>query len=366
MDKRAAERARRAVARVTASATDSVAAFCAVTPALRAAVPADTWCGITLDPATMLTTGGAHHEGLPPAVLPRLLAIEYGEADVMLFTDMARQDPPVGVLREATGKRPERSVRYRDVLEPSGMEHEARLVFRDGRQAWGALVLMREPGSPPFGPDEAEFLTELSAPLARMVRQALLRGEVERGGLPDGPGLLILSPDHAVESVTPTAERWLADLVELRPDGAPLPYPVFSLAAQAAADDSGQAARARARTRSGMWLTLHAWRLAGSRVAVTLELSQPHELTALVLDACGLSAREREVAQLALLGYSTAEIAGALFVSPYTVQDHLKAVFDKTGVRSRRELAAQLFFRHYLPRIERSAPVAANGWFDES
>lgn len=64
-----------------------------------------------------------------------------------------------------------------------------------------------------------------------------------------------------------------------------------------------------------------------------------------------------------LLGYSTAQIGDRLFLSPYTVQDHLKAVFDKTGVRSRRELAADLF-RHYLPRIERGSSLTADGWFE--
>jgi DNA-binding NarL/FixJ family response regulator len=48
------------------------------------------------------------------------------------------------------------------------------------------------------------------------------------------------------------------------------------------------------------------------------------------------------VAALVLHGQSTRQIVSKLHISADTVQEHLTAVFDKVGVRSRRELATTL------------------------
>ena len=81
---------------------------------------------------------------------------------------------------------------------------------------------------------------------------------------------------------------------------------------------------------------------AGQRdIAVTIEVTDPLSRADLLARACGLSAREREVFDHLVTGTDTTEVSRFMSVSPSTVQDHLKSVFDKTGVRNRRTLLAR-------------------------
>ena len=77
----------------------------------------------------------------------------------------------------------------------------------------------------------------------------------------------------------------------------------------------------------------------------------PAELAPLIADAYGLTDRERRITELVAQGYPTNVIGSRLHLSAYTVQDHLKSIFDKTGTGTRGELVARLFFDHDAPRL---------------
>jgi DNA-binding CsgD family transcriptional regulator len=172
-----------------------------------------------------------------------------------------------------------------------------------------------------------------------------------------------------VESLTPGTERWLRELPDGDPDRGRLPPAVLAVAGRALRtarppDDPGEVALARVLSAEGRWVVLHGAALmtdGGRRAAVIVEPAHPARIAPLLMDAYGLTPRERDVTRLVLRGESTAGIAGRLHVSPQTVQEHLKRVFAKTGARSRRELTARVFFAHYEPRLRDNECRTAEG-----
>jgi DNA-binding CsgD family transcriptional regulator len=211
------------------------------------------------------------------------------------------------------------------------------------------VILLRGTDVPDFTTAEATLLAALSARVAEALRRVqLLASAAEPAG--DEPGVVLLELTDrgvAVLTASPSALRRLAEVEDGTVDG--LPFAVTSLARTA--HSRRGTARCRLRARSGRWLTLHAERLSGSTVSLVVEPSRPADIAALLSDAYRLTEREIEVVGLVVRGHSNAEIARALWLSPYTVADHVKNVFEKTGVRSRGELTSRLFFDHYLPRL---------------
>jgi DNA-binding CsgD family transcriptional regulator len=85
---------------------------------------------------------------------------------------------------------------------------------------------------------------------------------------------------------------------------------------------------------------------------IIIEPAGPKEVTWIKATAYGLSDREKEVVGLVVRGASTKQIAAALYISEYTVQDHLSNIFDKVGVRARKALLKRLFYDNLYPSLE--------------
>ena len=358
VNRSAADRALDKIARLSTEADDLAAFGRASTEVLASTVPYY-WkpCWYTLDPASLLITSH-FHEGL--AEFPaEWLADEYYGDDVNKIADVVRSPDGLSTLHEATGGDPSGTNRWRQNMTMGGDQELILGLRTKSGEVWGALGLYREPERPLFDSAEKQFLQAAAPYLAEGARRALLVGESRDPEGPDAPCLLILNERWQVDSITPGAERWLSEL----PDGdwaaGRLPSAVVAVAARALrsaakpGDPTGVAV-SRVLSRAGTWLVLHGACLGAGRaprVAVIVEPAHPARIYPLLMSAYGLTERERDVTRLVLQGNSTVEIAESLVVSVHTVQQHLKSIFDKTGVRSRRDLVGKVFFAHYEPRF---------------
>jgi DNA-binding CsgD family transcriptional regulator len=369
---RVAEQMRREMIRLCHAGLDSRTLRIELLKRLRSVIPIESSCFITADPATLLFTGSVVDE--LASATPQLIENELLHDDFNKFTWLARSHPPVGDLAQATQGELERSRRYREILAPNGIGDELRAALLTGAGCWGFLCVHRDRSSPHFTAAEAAYLTRLTPHFAEGLRTALLLSSTTGPTAPDEPGLLLLAEDLSVVAITPAAERWLAEVGEADwPRKLALPYVISAVVARMIALEQGKemqpdlVPRARLRTASGHWLVLHASRLSGpnaqEQIAVIMEVALPVEVAPLIGQAYDLSKRESEVLQSVLRGHSTTEIAATFHISSNTVQDHLKAIFEKVGVRSRRELVGQLFAQHYQPHIAEGCNLGRNGWF---
>lgn len=353
-----------AIADACRSGLDPDALRVAVLPRLRRVVPVDALWWALVDPATLLFTR-AHRDNLPEEIGPYFVENELLADDANKWTDLARSRSGVRTLVEATGGELARSARYRDIFRPLGLSDELRVALRTRGTCWGYLCLHRE-GPQEFTAAEARFIGKIAPDLAEGIRFGLLVRAAAAGG-DTGPGLLLLADDGSLIASNGAGDVWLDELREPGADRL-LPIEVYAVAAalRHAGESPAPPPRLRVRTRAGRWVVINAsWLGLQERetVAVIIEPATAVEVAPLLMAAYGLTPRERTVTGLVCSGLSTREVASRLHVAEHTVQDHLKSVFGRTGVRSRRELVATILRQEYLPRAKTGAPIDASGFF---
>ncbi|WP_433260535.1 helix-turn-helix transcriptional regulator [Actinosynnema sp. CS-041913] len=231
-----------------------------------------------------------------------------------------------------------------------GVGCELRLTLRDGRGVWGTLRLLRARGVKPFEADDARRIADLGPSLI-----AALRGYVTAGPLAPTvpllpPGVMIVGPDHKVRSVTPQARSWHRLLAQ----GHNLPdWASAAFVAELSVVTRAHARDPRARppvvygpaASYGRWVAMHGQPLDSSAtgdVAVLVQAATGALLLPAFCDWYGITTRERQVVAELYDGAAPKQIARRLDLSVHTVNDHLKAVFHRTGAGGRDELVAAL------------------------
>lgn len=234
------------------------------------------------------------------------------------------------------------------ILQAYGWRYEVQVSLASGGKGWGHLVLDRRSQGEPFIDGEVRLLDLLVPHLTAGLRAAIARDTLAASP-GSGVGVVVLSPEGGVEMANGVAERMLAGPVRLGK------HDVFTAARVVAAlvgrsltesDPLLVPAITVVDPESRELYRLSAERVMGSdgrpRGMVLIEPAQPAR-RAEALAYLGLTEREREVTAAVLRGESTQRIAAGLRISEHTVRHHLRHIFAKVGVNSRRQLAAQLF-----------------------
>ena len=344
------ERAFSEIKRISSAGLDGMELLRRTAEALSPAVSFGSYCVAAIDPASNLITnvsnGGSAGEDGHAEAFGEVLHKMYFEEDLGRLASMLRDRRPARPLSEAAGAL-DRSLRYREYLGPVGFGHELAGIFVDGG-VWGAGYLTRERGEPDFGSGEISLLARVAPHVGAGLKVAALQSRATGGRPGPGvPGVIVLDRKGEIQSYTPAAERLLSEVEDLRPgwerDGVPLP---ITMAAGAL----------RIRGRSGRWLTLHASLTETtpgrqSETVVVISPSEPEEVARLNVVSYGLTDREAEIGRLVARGLSTKEISGALFISDHTVNNHLRSIFEKAGVNSRREMVQRLYLEDLIPDV---------------
>ncbi|MCG7406846.1 helix-turn-helix transcriptional regulator [Paenibacillus sp. ACRRX] len=325
---------------------------------LREIIPFDAACFTAVDPQTLLSTGAVTEEGVE-AIHHRLFEYEYVQADFNTYTQLVESDIPVATLSGATNGQMERSARYRHVLQPAGFKDELRAALVNDQSCWGYLTLFRKQGSPLFTESERDFVAELVPAIAYQLRAIHLSLPAEDTvWIEEGPGIMVLSDQLDIISYNDASAYWLQLLRQWEHiTSHVIPRPIQAVCTRALADSAGSAgssslAKVCLRVPNGHYVTIQASRLNGPagtiQLAVWIGAASPNDMLPYLSEAYGLSEREKQILDRVVKGLSTKELALSLHISAYTVQDHLKSIFIKTGVTSRRELLWRLFSRFHV------------------
>ncbi len=316
----------------------------AVLAELRRLVPFDAYVWLLTDPVSCVGWSPVA-DGPEPADLPELILAKYLSVAGRWTT------LPAGVattLVDTTSGELSRSPFGHFVTSRYAITDVASVALHDNTGCWGFIDLWRRDAA--FDATEQAALAATATIVTPLLRGALLSTFESSGSTPvDGPAVLLLGEDLRPMAQTAASTRYLEALLPPGPQRAAVPAAALNVAAQLRAVEAGvddHAPEARIHVPERSWMTIRAGRIdaaatPGAAITVTLEPARPVERSTLYGAVAGLSRREAAVLDAVAAGNDTRRIAQQLGITEHTVQDHLKAIFAKTGADSRRQLIAR-------------------------
>lgn len=306
-----------------------------------------TWATVmTVDPQTLLPTG-AVVEGFEPSDCVPFWEAELSAPGFNAFVDLARRREPVASLSDATDGDLDRAPMFRSMYASMGASDELRAAFLVGTTCWGVAVLVRSEADGPYGDADVAAVRDLAPVIARLLRDATRSLTAAGAG---SSAMLVVDGDDKVVDLTAEARRLLADLAT--PGLAETGLPILLQAIVTRARSLGRASHLATRVTgsTGRWLRVTAAPMDEDprRVAVMIEPARPNDIMPILLETYGLTERQVEIVLHLARGLSSKDIAAEVGLSAHTVRDHVKAIFERTGVNSRGELLARLFSEHIV------------------
>ena len=212
-------------------------------------------------------------------------------------------------------------------------------------ERWVASLLAyrREPGRR-FRASDIAFVQTVAGLIGDTIAAALARESATPSALADDrpaqvAGIVVLQRSGRVQFASPAGEAWIAAL-RASPGEATTQLPSAVWGTMAGLGDG----RPRA---------VNVVRLAGGAATIEATPGGPDGTVALIITPVterpaitppshwGLTGAEERVAALVVQGHGNRGVAERLSISEHTVEWHLRRIFDKLDIRSRRQLASR-------------------------
>ena len=236
------------------------------------------------------------------------------------------------------------TVRLHTILMPAGFDLKLRIALVSNNRCWGFISLFRRQSRSFFNKLELDQVSTLALDFAQTIEEIVSRPAKKHVVLESG--LLVTSTDLNVIYVNAAGEQWLSNFrIWEGLNHSQLPRSIHSLRVQLQKENTLKA-NLVVSLPTGGYIQLRAEQLhkndLSTAIAFYFEEASYKDIYIYIKSRYDLSDRESDVIECIQKGLSTKQVADSLFISSYTVQDHLKSIFRKTGVHTRRELISLL------------------------